>query len=674
MANWLTSLFKTGDTATVSGWTPGAVMSVVAHPDDDLYFLNPGISVAIDAAVPVVSIVITAAEGDGRNVDVNDPERTAAPIDYAGYATARRVGLRRAYAQMAGLDEESAWHRELVRLGTGLLVERDHLEQRPDVVLYFFNLAHRFEPGHRQGHGKVTLPPLMDRTLAESPTLPSDDLPAEVQSVSRETLVGSLVELIGTHRPTVIRTLDPDPEHDWGVHDRHVVSDHSEHTATARLTIEAVSLVSRSRPVPPVVEYFRGYANRYWPTNLSARLFQEKGKFLITYAGAGAPGRGDHQLGDDPYRSSHMFSSAQRYVATASWTTRLAGGELAAFAVLGDRLAMWRERKPGSGRWQGPTLIGEPGTMPAVAVAASPRGPVHVAALRRIDTGDRIDVELGYLTVDATGTASPWTSLGNPDAEDPDRRRQREAGVPAATVDGHGDLWVFARDFSGGLSCRRQSDGQWQPWEPLGGGPLQDVPLALTGGDGLVRVFAAAKQTVAHWRQAKEGGPLEPRHTLKTGRVASGGLHAVRTSGERICLLYRTGNPVSDRDKGAPASVIRAYREHTEAGTWPGGSADFGGPDGLGPVAALDRLDAGAGDLVMAQRNRFWTVSVAVPPAKEGRSRWRPLPGMITGAPSLSHDATGRAVLTVLGLDGHLHVSRQETAGPTSLFGPWTTV
>ena len=332
--------------------------------------------------------------------------------------------------------------------------------------------------------------------------------------------------------------------------------------ATARLTIEAVSRISHRWVAPPIMEYYRAYANRYWPMNLSPRIYQEKAGYLSTYAGAdGEYGQGDHQLGTDPYRSTHMFSQAQRYVATTTWLTRLAGGELAAFAVLGDRLAMWRESKPGSDKWSGPVLIGEPGVMPTLAVAASPQGPVHVAALRRVAEGRRVEVEVGYLTVDAAGTASPWVSLGNPDAEDPDRRRQREIGVPAATVDGRGDLWVFVRDFTGGLSCRRQSSGEWHQWETLGRGPLQDVPVATTTQDGLVRVFVAAKLTVAHWRQEVAGGPLEPHHNLKragwraagctwcvppgigpaccTGRAAQ---HAIGTARTRRAQSGRTGS------------------------------------------------------------------------------------------------------------------------------------
>ncbi|MEU8244488.1 PIG-L family deacetylase [Actinoplanes missouriensis] len=650
-------------------------MSVVAHPDDDLYFLNPGISSAISAEVPIVGVVMTSAEGDGRNVDTGDPDRESAPVDYAGYSEARRVGLRRAYARMAGLPVDHPWKQKLVKLRTGFTVEQDTLKGRPDVVLYFFNLAHRDVDGKK----RYTLPFLLNRELDATPTMPSITLPTPVQTISRETIVASLAELIRQYQPTVLRTLDPDPEHDWGA-TKFVVSDHAEHTATARFTIEAVRQLDPNKSRLPIMEYYRGYANRYWAINLCPALFDEKAKYLATYSGAdgepnpGLPyGHGDYQMGTNPYRSTHMFSSALRYVATSRWMARLPSGELAAFAVLGDRLAMWSERTPASGVWQGPALIGPSGLMPTLAVASRGDGPVHVVALRRTDPGERIDVEAGYVTVSDAGRVSEWVSLDGPDSTDTDRRKQREIGVPAATVDGRGDLWVFVRDFTGGLSCRRQDVGEWQPWEALGRGPLQDVPFALTDGEGLVQVYAVAKRTVAHWRQKKTSGPLEPNHTLKTGMVASGGLVVARTAGDRACLFFRQGADAREPENHAAVSIIRAHREHPN-GDWPGGTADLGGAGGIGPVAVIDRLDSGAGDLVMAHRNEQWTVSVSVPPTSGPADRWEPMPGMITGAPALARDSAGRGVLVALGMDGRLHVARQESASPKGKFGDWTVV
>lgn len=45
---------------------PGLVMQVVAHPDDDLFFINPDVSAAIDAQVAVVTVYVTAGQLTGN--------------------------------------------------------------------------------------------------------------------------------------------------------------------------------------------------------------------------------------------------------------------------------------------------------------------------------------------------------------------------------------------------------------------------------------------------------------------------------------------------------------------------------------------------------------------------------------------------------------------------------
>jgi LmbE family N-acetylglucosaminyl deacetylase len=663
--NWLRGVLSSGRPPATGPWSPGPAMTIVAHPDDDLYFINPGIRVAMSAKAQVVGVVVTSGQGDGINVDVDDPERVKAPVDHAGYSTARRVGLRRAYAKMAGLPVDSPWRRELVKLAGGWTVERATLRDAPHVILYFCGIGHV----PVDGRNRSALLPLVDDELDAAPTLAATDLPHPVGRITKETLIAGLVELLEKHRPTVVRTMDPDPEPDWG-RAEYTVSDHTDHTATARLAFLAVQrLAGRDPAAAPAMEYFRAYANRFWPRNCSPRLHQEKRSYLLTYGGADGephPGydHGDYQIGPEPYRSTHIYSTAQRYTATASWLAPLPSGALAAFAVRGDRLLMWREREAGTGRWQGPFPAEVDGLLPTLAVARAGDG-VRIVALRRSEEGKGvIEVGIGCLTAGENGL-SGWTALDGPDAADPDDRRPRLTGVPAATVDGDGRLWVFARNAAGRLSVRRETAGGWQPWERLEGGPtpLQDVLVATTTEAGLVEVYVAAKRTVACWRQAVPGGPLVVNNGLKSTPVASGGLTVARTGGDRTCLYFRQ----------AETGMILCYREHADPGRWPGAPADLGGYDGLGPIAAIGRPTGGAGDMVMAQRNRYWTASVAVPPAGKG-SRWQRLPGMITGAPALAPDAEGRGVLAVAGLDGRLHVCRQEADEPTSAFGDWQTV
>jgi hypothetical protein len=647
--------------ATASSWQPGTALSIVAHPDDDLYFLNPGVSLAIGhGTADVVNVVVTAAEGDGRNIDTAAPDRAATPVDYAGYATARHHGLRRAYARMAGRPVDSPWRQALVTAG-GLTVEHSVLTADPRVQLYFLNVAHTNDSA---GDGQNTLVPLWDGRLDRTPTLPTRDLPAPVQQVTRDGLIACLVELLRRHRPAVIRTLDPDPEHDWG-QTAYVVSDHPEHTAVARFTIAAAQAYAESTRATPVVEHYRGYANRYWPRNLSLAARTEKASYLRTYAGAdGVPcpahDCGDYQLGTDPYRSTHIYSTAERYGPSATWLARGGDGALIATAALAGQVAVWSESAPGSGRWTGPQLLDGGWITPALTLAAGGDGRTHLAGLRRTEhAGGDVTIDVVHAVRDRTGAFAGWRSLDGPDAGHPDRRRQREVGVPAVTADGTGRLWVFARNYQGTLSARREDPaGGWAPWQTLGGGLLQDSPTALTTRAGLVEVLVPGKRFVYRWRQRRAGGPLLADQAPRSTPVATNGLHAVESGGGRVCLYYRQ----------ADTAAVLAYREAANLTGWPGGPEDLGGQDGTGPVATAGRLDAGAGGAVLAYRNGRHTTTVALPHVSHR------LPGPIAGAPAVAADHGGRLVLAVLGQDGRLHVKRQRRARPDSGFGDWAVV
>lgn len=95
--------------------TGGTVLQVVAHPDDDLFFMNPDLSRSISTGVKVATVYLTSGESDGRNEahspHLQDPAR---PADHAAYAEARQNGIRAAYAQMATGDRTSAWQRTSV--------------------------------------------------------------------------------------------------------------------------------------------------------------------------------------------------------------------------------------------------------------------------------------------------------------------------------------------------------------------------------------------------------------------------------------------------------------------------------------------------------------------------------------------------------------------------------
>lgn len=115
----------------------------------------------------------------------------------------------------------------------------------------------------------------------------------EVQHVSREQLIGGLTALLDQVRPTVVRAMDPDPEHDGGK-DGFVMSDHADHTSVTQFALAALSR-HRDAGHAPVVEHYRAYANRFWGYNLDANAVAEKAEYLATYS---RPGRRLLSAGD----------------------------------------------------------------------------------------------------------------------------------------------------------------------------------------------------------------------------------------------------------------------------------------------------------------------------------------------------------------------------------------
>lgn len=75
--------------------TEGSALQVVAHPDDDLFFMNPDVSRSIAAGIEVTTVYLTSGEADGRNeAHGSGLEDTAVPADRAAYAEARQNGIR----------------------------------------------------------------------------------------------------------------------------------------------------------------------------------------------------------------------------------------------------------------------------------------------------------------------------------------------------------------------------------------------------------------------------------------------------------------------------------------------------------------------------------------------------------------------------------------------------
>lgn len=646
-----------------------SVLHIVAHQDDDLYFMNPDLVRSLQDGDRITTVIVTAGEGDGVNADTDDPQRAALAPDFARYSTERGCGLRSAYARMATGDRDHPWRREPVDLVPGFAAERFTLADH-EVNLYFLQLR---EQAPTERSTRTGLHDLWEGALRTQPTLPVHGCTVgQVQHVGRDQLIAALTALLGHVRPTTVRTMDPDPEHDGG-RAEFVCSDHADHTSTTQFALAALARY-REGGHNPVVEHYRAYANRFWGYNLDSAAVTEKAEYLATYSGLDAPARcphgtchtcGDRQLGPNPLRSTHMMSAASRYSPTTNWLRLGPGGRLNAFAVLAGRLAFWTETGPASGEWKGPFVLGDGWIAPTLAVTGLPGGPAELVGLRRQNVvGGGVTVDVVHTVQDPGGNGfNGWQTLENPDWTQGDGRRQREVGVPSAAVDAAGRLHVFVRTFDQGIACRRrEAEGTWLPWENLGGSFVQDAGCALTTERGTVELYVPGKNTVWRWHQTAPGGPFQLDDTLRTGRPATGGVTAVDSGDGRTCLYFRE----------AGTGQVMAYRRHAD-GRWPGSGAGLGGHGGTGAVAALWAPERGAREAFLAHRGSRGRLVTSLPDRDKEVSgtHWRESGEMFAQAPAIAYDATGAAVVAVIGTDGRLHTRRQLSPTAGSPLGPW---
>ncbi|MFF2507996.1 PIG-L family deacetylase [Streptomyces sp. NPDC058067] len=544
------------------------LLQVLAHPDDDLYFMNPDTAQAIAAGVPLVCVYVTAGEADGVN---KIPGRPHPPADKAAYASARHQGLRQSYAAQFGLPVFSRWRTEIATLAGGHQAEVNTLEHRGRrVELVFLDLAMHTPAGH------MGTPALWRERGLPLPTVVVDGSPLRrAQAYDYDGLVDVLVALFARYRPTLVHTLDPDPDIQHSdlrtrIRDSEQAgySDHGDHTAVAAFTWAAlIRWAQRTSDGPPpfAVTAFRGYYNHHWPDNLPEPVLHAKAQPLVPYGAApdwqcGNPsGCGDYNVGGDrplTNRKGWIRSTHYRYPGPRIALTQEPDGRLTGYGVLGLRAVRWRESAEGVfGR---PTDLGGGPLAPTLGAATLPDGRQLLFGLRLAALEGRGGSDLREIALleqrAAGGEFAAWTGLGNPET---DPVRGRRIGVPVAVTAPDGRVHLFVRDADQGVSTRvRGLDGRWSPWRGLGGGPVQDGLTAVVGGDGGVHVYAPGRDTVHHWTP---DGPAPI-----TGLPTPADAIAV-TDGN---LYYRP--PASDRllSVGGPAVDFPGYGPVTADGPY----------------------------------------------------------------------------------------------------------
>ncbi|MEU5028307.1 PIG-L family deacetylase [Streptomyces milbemycinicus] len=529
------------------------LLQILAHPDDDLYFMNPDAEHMLTAGVPVVCVYVTAGEAAGINREAGTPRPAA---DKAGYSAARHQGLRQAYAQLLGLDKFTRWRRSVLELSGGVTAETNVLGNGGrSVRLIFLNIA-------MLSAGNVRIPQLWNLPGILMRTLIAADSPVRTPSTYRhQTLVDVLAGIMDRYRPTVIHTLDPDP--DFQVHDathprdndQPGCSDHRDHTPVALFAWKAIAqwaddAAGREKRAPRfTVTSFRGYYNQRWPHNLPPAVVEQKARAVAAYGGSpqwncgNVAGCGDYgQGGTRPLtnRKGWIRSTHYRYPSALPTPLTDPDGRLVAYGALGAQAVRWRETAPGSGRFGAPQGLGGGPLAPALTAVRDARGRHVLIALRF----SALDGQGGANTRELValeqrtpgGPFRAWTGLGTPDS---DPEHGRRVGCPAAVATPDGRVHLFVRTADKGLATRiRDANGAWGPWQRLDGGEIQDGLTVLLDRQARVHVVAAGRDTVHHWAQDQPDGPvaLRPLADLPRPGEQPG---AVPSPDGSIALVYR---------------------------------------------------------------------------------------------------------------------------------------
>jgi LmbE family N-acetylglucosaminyl deacetylase len=665
--------------ATERGRAPSrsSIVQIVAHPDDDLYFINPLAWQDITDAASLATVYLSAGESDGRNISIRTSGRKAVPVDYPGYVEARRNGIRSAYSLMATGRDDAPWQVSAVRLGSGLVVERSVLKSEPGIALYFVGtrLVGALRADEAGNPSVRSLRTLWSGVASAQLTQPAATSPVrEAQQVGREELITALVTLLQQRRPTLLRLLDPDPDRAPGPSARS--SDHPDHTASAEFGIAALGRYVAAGGAMPAVEHFRGYSNAWWPKNLTPASYDHKSSALLVYGGSGRPDCyatmcGDLELGEDD-QIQYGFSTWRRYPHATGWLIPQADGTLAAVGALGGQLACWRGGPGGASPWNAAQTISAQGYVaPAVSTVRGPDGLLTLLALRRTTApgGDPV-VEVVWSGQRGGSLAfSDWQSLGSPG---PDAVRARETGIPVGAFDNRGVLSVFVRDYRRGISViQRSPAGEWGAWRPTAGpDPCQDGLAVLTRSSGVVEAYAPSSRGIVRIQQSAAGaGDFTARKVLGA-QVPASPLTAVESKDGRAVLLYR---PPRSAD-------IAVSMEAKSSARWT--ATTVTGAGGIGPIGIAPWYDgARSGSLLYltGDDGRLMTAPTAEPGAlgagRGAAPAWRMAEGpALVGTASAIQASPGTIAAACLGNDGRLWTAVQRIDRLADGFTAWASV
>lgn len=231
------------ETARNADCRAGTLVTVVAHLDDDLLFVDPGITDRMQAGWCIVTVhLIGGANSSGFD-----------------YVLTRERAIRQTYARMAGVP--NAWTPSTVTIA-GKPVFRMTLDAAPRIELLEMRL-----PGGQVRGGRVPLGLLWD----EGETIVSYPMNADGSGATRYDRASLIATLGAILKPaTEIFTLNPDTV---------PFLEHPDHIYAARITRH----VARAFGLAAPIRYHLTYITGALPMNVPADKTQRKRDAAATY-------------------------------------------------------------------------------------------------------------------------------------------------------------------------------------------------------------------------------------------------------------------------------------------------------------------------------------------------------------------------------------------------------
>lgn len=219
------------------------LMSVWAHPDDDIIFGNPTISDAIAAGECVRTVFVTAGDA-GKGL---------------GYVEARELGILHAYNDMRGTD--GLWDTADLLLESGVHARRLTPQGDPRISVLFLRLP----------DGNITGAGFTSTGFATVSRLFDGQIPAVSPvdggvSVSRDQVMASVRDLAREFAPERLLTHIPRGS-------SFAPGDHPDHSVVGSIVRDALS---GDPAVAPGIRYVVGYPSEMLPRNLDGAVLDAK--------------------------------------------------------------------------------------------------------------------------------------------------------------------------------------------------------------------------------------------------------------------------------------------------------------------------------------------------------------------------------------------------------------